>query len=185
MTLALRWKICIGQSFFLTAGKRCSTDYSTQRRNKLLEMPTTFLKLEIIAACIIWKVEIKKNQECVVGRQSSVVGKTSIAVMQFPILVKFRRSRTEIKNLLRPVPKTVLLTTYDERRATGSLVRRPKADDRRRASPHIHHQQPRLSHVLDRIPQALAAKTGVLHTAIRHVVNAEAGNIAGDNAADF
>jgi len=92
MTLALRWKICIGQNFFLTAGKRCSTDYSTQRQNKLLEMPTSFLKLEIIAACSIWEVQIRKKRgtSSVVSRRSSAKPKSRRCL--FPFWFDFLRA---------------------------------------------------------------------------------------------
>src|SRR5882762_2828727 len=49
----------------------------------------------------------------------------------------------------------------------------------------IHDEQFWLRHFLNRVAQALTAKSGILNAAIGHVVNAESGNISGDQASNF
>src|SRR5690606_28978807 len=46
-------------------------------------------------------------------------------------------------------------------------------------------QQARLGHVLDRGANAFAAQPGLLHAAVGHVVDADAGYVADDHAADL
>src|SRR4029077_1853787 len=49
----------------------------------------------------------------------------------------------------------------------------------------IHHQQLRLSHLLDRVAQTLTTDPGIFQSAVRHVVDAEARHIPGQQSADL
>src|SRR5690348_3790466 len=52
-------------------------------------------------------------------------------------------------------------------------------------SSQIHDQQLGFRHLLDRITQPFAAKSGILHSAIRHVIDAECGHVSPDQTSDF
>src|ERR1700675_1832853 len=49
----------------------------------------------------------------------------------------------------------------------------------------VHDEQLWFRHFLNRVAQALAAESGIFNAAIGHVVDAESGNISGDQASDF
>ena len=49
----------------------------------------------------------------------------------------------------------------------------------------VHDEQFWFRHFLNRVAQALAAKSGIFNAAIGHVVDAESGNISGDQASNF
>ena len=49
----------------------------------------------------------------------------------------------------------------------------------------IHHEQFGFGHFFDGVTQALAAEAGIFDAAVGHVIDAERGNVTGDDAADF
>ena len=51
-----------------------------------------------------------------------------------------------------------------------------------KSSTQIHDQQFRFGHLLNCVAQPFAPKAGIFDSAIGHVVDAESGNIAGDQA---
>src|SRR5208282_3904545 len=54
-----------------------------------------------------------------------------------------------------------------------------------RTSAQIHDQKFWFRHLLNRVAQTFASQSGIFNAAIGHVVDAEGGNVAGDQASDF
>src|SRR6266496_5008667 len=52
-------------------------------------------------------------------------------------------------------------------------------------SPEIHYQQLGFGHFFDGVTEAFAAKAGILYAAVGHVIDAERGDVAGDDGANL
>src|SRR5439155_494037 len=96
-------------------------------------------------------------------------------------------------NRIRELSAAKFLKDFDRRERKGCkenpVTRRAMANDQWQTtndcSPQVHYQQSRFGHVFDCVAQAFAAETRIFHTAVRHVIDAEAGDIAGDDAANL